>query len=114
MINAKEAIDSISRLALLKFFPSEESARGALVRIVCSLVETNEGVDWLVDNILTLYNEWPGPMELRAVVSARRKPADGIEGHSTVYLSNIPTTPLPAPEKAAFALFSGPTPRQIA
>ncbi len=90
MVNVKRAIEQIGPLALMKFFPpkSEEGARTALVGMICEMASNNEQIEWLVRRALTLYNEWPGPRELRALFCSRYKPADGIEARSTVYLSD--------------------------
>ena len=40
---------------------------------------------------VALYNEWPGPQEVRAVFCSRFKPADSIEAYSSVYMDGIPS-----------------------
>ena len=105
MVNVKKAVEQIGPLALMKFFPaqSESGARAALVGMVCEMASNNEQIEWLVRRALALYNEWPGPRELRALFCSRYKPADGIEARSTVYISDesgggFPReTPLPQP-----------------
>ena len=87
-MDVKLASEKIAELTLMKFFPAEKQARAALVQMVCGMATTNEQVDWLVRRALALYNEWPGPRELRALFCSRWKPRDGIEARSTVYLAD--------------------------
>lgn len=47
--------------------------------VIESMVSSSEQLEWLVRTMLTHYNEWPGPMELRAVFCTAFFPADGIQ-----------------------------------
>lgn len=87
-MNVKEAAKEIGKLSLMKFFPGDESARIALVELVCGMAYDNEQIKWLVKRALALYNEWPGPRELRALFCSRWKPRDGVEAYSTVYIAD--------------------------
>jgi hypothetical protein len=93
MINVKRAAESIAGLSLLKFFPSDENARAALLRIVCDMATTNAQVDWLVKRVLAVWTQWEGPAELRAVFCSGHRPADGIDCFSQLpqFADGIPS-----------------------
>ncbi len=84
-MNVKKAAEEIGKLSLMKFFPSDPAARSALVGIVMSMVTTDAQVEWLVKRALVVFNEWPGPVELRALFCSKWRPADGVEAHSMIY-----------------------------
>ena len=105
MVNVSKATATIGQLSILKFFPSDLEARVALVGIVCQFADDNEKIEWLVRRALVVFNEWPGPRELRALYCSRWKPADGAEAHSMLYPTDEgggwfprdPALPAPAP-----------------
>jgi hypothetical protein len=108
MVNVEQAVEQIAALVLLKFFPQDAAAQAALVKLICGMAHNNEQIAWLVERALALYNEWPGPMELRALFYTRWTPRDGVTAYSTVYPAGIngggfPEDPrlraLPAPER---------------
>lgn len=93
----------VAELGSLKYFPSEHE-EGALVAIttdVANMVQSLEDARWLVARMRQLYNDWPGPRELRAVYCSERKPADGRLAKSEVYPDGFPklevASPLPPP-----------------
>lgn len=90
----------IARLAMLKFFPTDPEARTSIVGMVCEMADNDEQVDWLTRRMLVLYNEWPGPKELRALFCSRHKPKDGIEAKSEKFLEGVPSEKKPEPMKA--------------
>jgi hypothetical protein len=88
----------LGELAVLKFFPSDDGARAAILRIVVEMigadptVSPEDQVEWLVKRMTNgLYNEWPGPREFRACFCSRFKPRDGITAYSGVYADGIPS-----------------------
>ncbi len=85
MVNVKEATRQVGKLALLKYFPGDETARLTLVGMVCELASTDEQVEWLVRRALAVFTEWPGPYELRALYCSRWKPCDGTEAYSALF-----------------------------
>ena len=91
MLDVRKISKMLGGLALLKYFPSDPEARGELAVMVCEMMTSEEQVDWLVRRMRTLYNEWPGPKEMRAVVCSKFKPADGIDCYSEVYMDGIPS-----------------------
>lgn len=85
-MNAKRLVDKLSELRVLRYFPADEHALLAVVRMVNGMADNEEQVDWLVNRMVSgIYAEWPGPQELRACFCSRFKPKDGINAYSTVY-----------------------------
>ena len=82
-MTAKKALQLVSSMSVLKFFPSEPGARAMIAQMLIRICGTEERAEWLVNRVLVLYDEWPGPMELRAVLCSKFQPADGIEADST-------------------------------
>ena len=100
-MNFKTTAEIISELAILKFFPSGPEAMLAMVKLVGDMAETEDQVRWLVRRTLALYNEWPGPKELRAIFCSKFKPKDGINAYSQLFVDGISSErppALPAPE----------------
>jgi hypothetical protein len=82
-MNPKKVLDLLGGLTLLKFFPSEPSARLELVNLVLRMAATYEQIEWLVARTTSVCNEWPGPLVLRQIFCSRFKPRDGIEAGAT-------------------------------
>lgn len=107
MVDVKRATTEIAKLSLLKFFPSDAMARLALVEMVCGFSESNIQIEWLVKRALVVFNEWPGPHELRALFCSRWKPRDGNEAYSAIYPATesgggFPRDPALPPASPAF------------
>lgn len=100
MVNVKRTAEAVARMAMLKYFPSDPEARAALVGMACEIASTDAQVDWWVRRMLVLYNEWPGPKEMRACFCSRYKPKDGIEARSEKFIEGIPSEKLEEPMKA--------------
>jgi hypothetical protein len=78
MLNPVIVTKLLRRLQILRFFPSDDDSIKGLLSLVNSLATDDDQVEWLVSRMLSgLYNEWPGPIELRAVFCTRFKPKDG-------------------------------------
>ena len=90
-MNVAEVTATLARLRMLKYFPADKNAHTALVGLVCSMATTEDQVRWLVRRTLALYNEWPGPLELRAVFCSKYPPRDGINAYSQIYEDGIPS-----------------------
>lgn len=98
MMDYEAVRDLISDLTVMLFFPSEPAARVALIRMVGEMAENEDQVRWLVQRMTSgLYNEWPGPGELRAVFCSRFRPRDGLTAYSSVYPDGIPSERPAAP-----------------
>jgi hypothetical protein len=95
-MNFERVAELVAELTLLRFFPSDESARLAIVRMVGQMAETEEQVRWLVRRTLDLHNEWPGPLELRAVFCSRFRPKDGKNAYSEMFPGGFPEPAVPA------------------
>ena len=78
----------VAKLCLLKFFPNESSARVALMEIIGGMASNEDQVRWLVTSALAIYDEWPGPRELRALFCSRWTPRDGVKAYSQMYVSD--------------------------
>jgi hypothetical protein len=89
-------------MAALKFFPGDPEVKATIAEIVMELANTREEAIWLGKRMVALFNEWPGPIEMRATFCSKYRPRDGHEVNSTVYLDGIPSEreqqiALPAP-----------------
>ncbi len=107
MVDPMAVTKIVAELSLLKFFPSDSAARVALVRMVCEMASTEEQVRWLVRRALVVFNEWPGPHELRALFCSRWKPLDFNEAYSALYPASengggFPRDPALPPAPAEF------------
>lgn len=71
MVDVQRAAEQISELSLLKYFPQDQFAQAALLRMVCEKAKSNEQIAWLVSRVLELYEDWPGP---RAVLELFKSP----------------------------------------
>ena len=80
-LKAAAILECVGRLGALKFFPSEEYARRAIMDEIDSFAENAEQVQWLFRYVLSHCNEWEGPQSLRAMFCMRFKPADGIDAN---------------------------------
>ncbi len=85
MVDTHKIAEIVSELSLMKYFPSDAMARVALVRMVCEMTGSEERAKWLVKRALAVFNEWPGPRELRALYCSRWRPMDGVEAYSMIY-----------------------------
>jgi hypothetical protein len=77
-----EAAMLVEQLALLKMFPADPGARYALRMLLVRMCPSFEAGQWLVDRALDRFDEWPGPRELRGLLSSRFPPSDGVNAYS--------------------------------
>lgn len=89
MVNVKRAAEIMGRLGAMRFFPSDPNAQAAILQIACEMARSETQLEWLADRMLSLYNDWPGPMEMRACFCSKFQPKDGIERHSSVFPDGI-------------------------
>ncbi len=73
---------AIDDLAICEYFPADEGARAAIMRLLARMVPHKEALQWLVTTYTNKVGKWKGPVELRAVLCTRFKPADGVEAYS--------------------------------
>jgi len=78
---AMEIAAAVAQLGALLFFPSDPSAREAVMEVLERMVGTSEQLEWLVRTMIDEVGEWKGPKELRGVFCTRFRPLDGIEAH---------------------------------
>lgn len=78
-INLKVAVAAVDQMALLQFFPSDAGTRKELLKLIGGICWNDEQVKWLAKRMITLFDQWPGPHELRAVLCSRWPAADGID-----------------------------------
>lgn len=71
------AAQCVAELSLLKFFPADEIARAAMMRMLVSMAEHPAELRELSRRVMAHYNEWPGPREIRAVFCTFKSPRDG-------------------------------------
>jgi hypothetical protein len=91
-MNPRVVSELCAELTLLRFFPSDENARAALVLLIGRMCSNEDQVRWLVQRTMALCNEWPGPLALRQILCSKFKPADGIEaGGSAMFPDGPPS-----------------------
>lgn len=83
MLDFHEVNEMLSGLTLLRYYPAEDGARLALAELVARMATTKEQIHWLVQRVLSLHNEWPGPLVLRQIFCSRFPPRDGVDVFST-------------------------------
>ena len=97
MVNVAAVAEALGPLTLMKYFPSEDAARTALVEMVCEMIDHEDQAEWLANRMLRIYREWPGPYEMRACFCGRFKPKDGINAYSETYPDGLPPDPTAPP-----------------
>lgn len=97
----EDFLAACGELSAIPFFPSDSGARTAVARALRSFVSQTHHLRWLVDTSIDHMRQWGGVAELRGIYCTRFKPADGVEGYSSIsgftpadsenaYLSGIP------------------------
>jgi len=118
MMTYEEAATLVGQLAMLKFFPSDEFARAALVRMLREMCATFEQGQWLIDRALEWYSEWPGPRELRVLYNYRFRSARGLDlgptAISETYPEGFPPDPTVERKEPLLLPPPGMTPAEIA
>ncbi len=74
-----QIVKAVEDFGMLKYFPSDDAARKAVMRLLAAMVATQADLAWLVSVMVNQVGEWQGPVELRGVLCSRYRPADGIE-----------------------------------
>jgi hypothetical protein len=119
MMDFQRIAEIAGGLAALKFFPVDDHARLAIMEMIGDMAENEDQVQWLVKRMLSLFNEWPGPKELRALFCSRWTPRDGLLAYTEVYTflnggypnpANPPKEPRALPEPRALLASSDATP----
>jgi hypothetical protein len=107
MLDIETVRRAVGSLSLLRFFPADDEARGMLGEILAAMCPDDDACDWLVRRTLELHNEWPGPVELRAILCSRYPPADGVDAYSSIWTEGIP--PSKPTQQELLALPPGPS-----
>ena len=110
MLDFERVLDMLGGLTLLKFFPADPGARLELAKLVGRMATTEAQVEWLVQRVLSLCNEWPGPMVLRQIFCSKFKPTDGIEAGAT---ASFPEGPPSERRIEAIPMISLPADREV-
>lgn len=78
-MNPETVLKMVAELAILKFFPTNNSdVLLALARLVSNMCHDESEVRWLIDQMTGgKYSEWPGPEAMRVEFCARFRPKDG-------------------------------------
>jgi hypothetical protein len=98
MLDFHEVNEMLSGLTLLRYYPAEDGARLALAELVAHMATTKEQIHWLVQRVLSLHNEWPGPLVLRQIFCSRFPPRDGLDIFSTAeFPDGIPVEQIEQP-----------------
>ena len=92
-MNVKQIARTLAKLTALKFFPAEPGARRGILEIVCAMASIESQAEWLVNRMLSAYNEWPGPQEMRACFCCRFRPADGVNAYSEKFGGDLAPWP---------------------
>ena len=69
---------------MLSFYPSDPQAQAAIMALLVRMVPNREALEWLTNAMVDRVGVWKGPMELRAVLCTRWRPADGVEADSSI------------------------------
>jgi hypothetical protein len=90
-MNPRDILDLVDQLSALKFFPSAGGARIAIARLIGAIAANMDQVDWLIGVMTSgIYNEWPGPGEMRGRFCRYFRPLDGIEASCSVCPDGFP------------------------
>lgn len=74
-------MEAALRLSCLKFFPLHPAGVAEVAATIHEFAESEVQVNWLIHELKTRYDEWPGPKTLRAVFCEKYKPFDGKEAY---------------------------------
>ena len=75
----KAILLAITRLSVLKFFPTATAAQGEIMDMLERMVSDERQLEWLVDTLIDSVDEWPGLRSVRGLFCTRFKPRDGKE-----------------------------------
>jgi len=74
----------VGEFGMLKFFPTGEIEREAVMHLIRAMVGTQEQLDWLRSTMINRVGQWHGPADLRGVFCSEFLPLDGINATSEV------------------------------
>ena len=82
-MNPERVAELCAGLTALRFFPADPSGRAEIMLLIARIATKENQVQWIVQRMLGLCDDWPGPKTLRQIFCSHFKPADGIEGGPT-------------------------------
>lgn len=103
----------VEAMTAIPFFPSEPAARSLIGSELQRMCGTLDRAMWLARRLTQLYSKWPGLMEVRAVLSSKWTPNDGIEAWSQVYIDGIPSEREERPQIAARQVLELPAGHEV-
>jgi len=104
-IDLDQATDT---LRLMRFSPlTDAGVCSAMQEKLAAMCPHKEALEWLVSRATDLHRDWPGVVELRALLCSRYLPADGVQTYSSVF--EVIPSEHPAQESAQLALPPGHT-----
>jgi hypothetical protein len=106
-MNPETIAELCAGLTALKFFPTDPGGRAEVMLLIGRMATNEDQVRWLVQRLLDLYDEWPGPRTLRAVFCHRYKPADGKDLRTAICPGYPEGLPSEKPEPPLLALSAG-------
>ena len=107
-MNVRQVARTLAKLTALRFFPVEPGARRAVLEIVCHMATDETQVEWLVNRMLSIYDSWPGPREMRACFGRRFRPADEIEVSSSIFGEDLTPWPPDATARPSHQIAAAP------
>ena len=72
-----------TRMRVLRFFPRSKASRAAMAELIHEATSSNLHADVLVRNLLTSFDNWPGPLTVRKV-AAQCRPIGGVQPLTSV------------------------------
>jgi hypothetical protein len=106
-MNPETIAELCAGLTVLKFFPTDPGGRAEVMLLIGRMAHNEGQVKWLVQRLLDLYDEWPGPRTLRAVFCHKYKPADGKDLRTAICPGYPEGLPSEKPEPPLLALPPG-------
>lgn len=72
------AMEAVISMAKLRYFPPDKLVRASIMLQLVDMAHNVGQIRELAVRMTTRYNDWPGPMEMRACFCTFAKPRDGI------------------------------------
>jgi hypothetical protein len=102
MVSGPALTKALSKLMAMPFFPLQEPlVKMAVAEELPTIAATDEQLEWLIQRVTRLFNQWPGLSEIRAVYCSKFRPLDGVTVYSGVYPDGIPSERAAAPPPPA-------------
>ena len=76
--NQRDLERAATRLGMLRYWTAD--LRAPVMHLLAQICPHREALEWLVNELVNVVNEWPGPAEVRGLLCTRYDAADGIDG----------------------------------